>query len=295
MQAVDVLYLVVLAAIWGASFLFMRVAAPEFGPVALIEMRVILAALFLLPVLWSRGRRRGLGEMRANAGPMLVVGVINSAVPFSLLAYATLSLTAGFASILNATAPFFAAIVAYVWLRDRLPPSRVIGLVVGFAGVAVLVWGRASFKPGGGGLAVTAGLAAGLSYGVSANYTKRYLTGVSALATATGSQVGAALALLPFALVSIPGSPPSPRAWAMVVALAVVCTGVAYLIYFRLIARIGPARTVAVTFLIPAFGVLWGRLFLREPVTGQMLAGAAIVLTGTALATGFVKVSRSRS
>ena len=283
--------LVTLAAIWGASFLFMRIAAPELGPVPLILLRVGIAAAVLMPVLALRG---GVRLLRGRHWPILVVGAVNSAVPFCLLAYATLSVTAGFASILNATSPLWGALVAHLWLKDRLTPSRVVGLLVGLAGVVVLVWGRASFRPGGGGLAVAAALAATLSYGIAASYTKRHLAGVDPLAVAAGSQLGATLLLAAPAVALWPATPISPGAWGAVAGLAVACTAVAYVLYFRLIAAVGPARAIAVTFLIPPFAMVWGALFLDEVLTGRTLAGAAVVLVGTALATGLVKLPARR-
>lgn len=283
----DVVELVVLAALWGASFLFMRVAAPEFGPVALIALRVGIAAAFLVPALALRG---GLSGLRGRLLHVLVLGAINSALPFCLLAYATLSVTAGLASILNATSPLWGGLVAHLWLKDRLTRSRTLGLVVGFAGVTFLVWGRASFRPGGAGLAVVAAMAATLSYGVAASYAKRFLAGANPLAVAAGSQVGATLVLLPAAVALWPAGPVPAPAWEAVVALGVACTAVAYVLYFRLIGSVGPARAIAVTFLIPAFAMAWGALFLGEAITVRMLAGAGIVLAGTALATGIVKL-----
>jgi len=283
----DVVELVVLAALWGASFLFMRVAAPEFGPVALIALRVGIAAAFLVPALALRG---GLPGLRGRLLHVLVLGAINSALPFCLLAYATLSVTAGLASILNATSPLWGGLVAHLWLKDRLTRSRTLGLVVGFAGVTFLVWGRASFRPGGAGLAVVAAMAATLSYGVAASYAKRFLAGANPLAVAAGSQVGATLVLLPAAVALWPAGPVSAPAWEAVVALGAACTAVAYVLYFRLIGSVGPARAIAVTFLIPAFAMAWGALFLGEAITVRMLAGAGIVLAGTALATGIVKL-----
>jgi drug/metabolite transporter (DMT)-like permease len=288
----DVVSLVVLAGFWGGSFLFMRVATPEFGPIALIAVRVTIAALVLMPVLAARG---GLRELRESAWPLLVVGVISAALPFSLLAFATLSLTAGFTSILNATAPFFAAIVAFVWLGDRLSRLRVTGLVIGFGGVLLLVWGKASFKGDGAGLALAAGLGSGVCYGIAANYTKVRLSHVGPLVTATGCQVGAAVCWLPLAVWRMPAAMPSLKAWLMVGALGVFCTAIAYILYFRLIARLGPARAVTVTFMVPAFGMLWGRVFLKEGVTWQMLVGTAVILVGTSLTTGLIRPPAGRS
>lgn len=286
MRLSDLSELVLLAALWGGSFLFMRIAAPLFGPVALIELRVGLAAAILLPVLAWRGN---LGLLRRHAAALVFVGITNSGLPFVLYAWAALSVTAGFASIMNATSPLFAALVAWIWLKDRLSPAAMIGLLAGLLGVIVLVWGKASFRAGGTGWAVAACLAATLNYGVAANFTKRYLSGVDPMAIATGSQFYAAVLLAPFALWLWPDENPGSDAWLAVVLLAVGCTGVAYVMYFRLIAHVGPARAIAVTFLIPVFGMLWGAIFLGEQITGNMLAGCAVILGGTGLATGVLR------
>jgi drug/metabolite transporter (DMT)-like permease len=282
--------LVVLAALWGASFLFMRLGAAEFGPVALSAVRVAGAALVLLPLLRWQGQ---VGELRRHWRAIFVVGVTNSALPFLCFSYAALSITAGLSSIFNASSPLFGAVIGWWWLKDRPGPARIAGLVIGFAGVLGLAWEKASFKAGGSGWAIVACLAAALLYGLSANYTKRRLQGVAPLAVAAGSQLSAALVLALPALWWWPAALPSPRAWTMVALLALLCTGVAYLMYFRLIAHVGPANAIAVTFLIPAFAVLWGWLFLAEPLTGAMAAGCAVILLGTALATGVLAPRRA--
>lgn len=288
MRPRDLSELLLLAALWGGSFLFMRIAAPLFGPVPLIELRVGLAAAVLLPVLAWRGK---LGLLRRHAAPLAFVGITNSGLPFVLYAWAALSVTAGFASIVNATAPLFAALVSWVWLKHRLSPGTMVGLLLGLLGVVILVWGKASFRADGSGWAVVACLAATLNYGVAANFTNRYLSGVDPMAIATGSQLYASVLLAPFAVWLWPGENPGADAWLAVILLAVACTGVAYVLYFRLIAHIGPARAIAVTFLIPVFGMLWGAIFLGEQVTGNMLAGCAVILAGTGLATGVLRFS----
>ena len=279
----DRLELLFLGVIWGASFLFMRIAAPEFGALALVEIRVATAAVFLVAVLaW----RRGMHDLPGAALPLTVVGVFSSALPFVLFAYATLSVTAGTAALLNASAPLFGALVAYVWLRDKLTAARVVGLAIGFGGIVLLAWDKVSFRGGGTTLAILAGLGASFSYGLAVNYTKKKLGRVSPLATATGSQIAAALLLLPLAVTNWPSANPSLKSWLSVIVLGMVGTGIANAFYFRLIARIGPARAIAVTYLVPVFGMLWGLVFLHEPVTAAMLAACAVILLGTALATG---------
>ena len=271
--------------LWGGSFLLMRLSVPEFGPMPMVEMRVAVAALFLLPLLLRRGRGDMLSVLTTNWRGLAFVGVTNSAIPFALFAYAMLSITSGFAAILNATSPLFGAIVAVIWLRERLPWPRVIGLLVGFGGVALLVWGKPTFTLGGDTLAIAAALAAALSYGFSPSFIKRHLGHVPSLAIATGSQVVAAIVVLPLAIATWPSTTPSLAAWLAAIALGVGCTGLAYILYFRLIGNVGPTRAIAVTFLVPGFGMLYGALFLAEPVTWEMIAGCVVIVLGTALAT----------
>jgi len=285
MASRDLIDLVLLGAIWGASFLFMRIAVPQFGPIPLIAARVGIAAAFLLAVLARRG---GLRRLTANAGSLTILGAMNSAIPFSLFAYALLAVTAGFAAVLNSTAPLFGALVAFIWLRDRPARRRIVGLVVGFAGVVVLVWSRLSLSADSGTLAVLAGLSAAFLYGIAANYTKMRLRGVDPLVISTGSLVAATVLLLPVAFVYRPRVMPAPASWASAILLGIVCTGIAYLLYFRLIERVGPSKTLAVTYLIPVFGVVWGNVFLHEAITANMIAACTVILVGTALATGAV-------
>ena len=281
----DLIDFTLLAALWGASFLFTRMAAPAFGPLAIADLRTAIAALVLLSLLARRG---GVADLAPNALRLLVLGAFNSAIPFTLFAYAALSITAGLASILNATVPLFAALVAWLWLRDKLTVVQWLGLAIGFAGVLWLSADSASFKPGGSGWAIAAGLLASVSYGFSGNLAKRYFAHVRPLAVATGSQIAAAALLLPLTLLYWPPVMPSTPDWLALIALGVFCTGIAYALYFRLIARIGPTKTMAVTFLIPAFAILWGVLFLSESVTLVMLGGCAVILIGTALATQLI-------
>lgn len=291
MQRRDLLELLGLAAVWGASFIFMRLAVPEFGPAALMELRVGLAALVLLPLAIARRR---LGVMARHWKAILGVGVFNSALPFLLYAYAAQSLGAGFLSVANAVTPVWGAVIGWLWLRDRLPAFRTAGLMIAFSGIVVLVWNKLDFQQGGTGPAVLAAIAAPLCYGIAANWTKRYLTGVDALANATGSMLGAAAVLLPLAILSWPAEPVSWQAWSATILLAVLCTGIAYVSFFRLIASIGPTAAVSVTFLVPIFGVFWGATLLGESVSRNMLLGAAVILAGTALSLGLVGPRRKR-
>jgi len=289
MKPFDLGELVLLAAIWGASFLFMRLGAQEFGPIALATVRVAGASLVLLPLLAAR---QGLGEMRREWRSMLVVGLLNSALPFALFSFAALSITAGLSSILNATTPLWGAVVAWVWLGTRLNGLRIVGLALGFAGVLFLAWDKASFKPGAdhsAAWALAACLGAALCYGMAANYSKRFMSHISPLSVATGSQLTAALMLALPAWALWPAQNPSLQAWAGAGLLALLCSALAYILFFRLMVRIGPTNTIAVTFLIPVFAVLWGYVFLGELFTAQMAVGCGIVLLGLALALGLIK------
>ena len=278
---------IALAAIWGSSFLFMRVGAAEFGPLATAGVRVAIGATTLIPILWFSGHWP---VLRTHAARILLIGVISSAVPFVLFSYAVMSISTGLSSILNATAPLFGALIAWWWLHDRPDRSRVLGLVIGFAGVALLASGKASFKPGGSGWAVLACLGATLCYGIAVNFTKRHLSGVHPLAVATGSQIGAAIGLLVPTWMYWPVQNPGTGACLSLVVLGVLCSAVAYILYFRLIAQVGPARTITVTFLIPVFAVVFGAVFLGEALTGRMLACGVVVVLGTALSTGILRL-----
>lgn len=285
MKPRDLLDLTLLAALWGGSFLFMRYAVPDFGVVPLIWLRVALASICLLPLLLLK---RQFGALRQQAGALTVMGLFNSGLPFLLIAWATLSITAGLASIMNAMTPVFTALIGALWLGDRLDGRRSLGLLLGLAGVALLAADKADFRPGGSGWAIVAMLLATACYGFAANHTRRYLQGVPALVNATGTQLVSALVLLPPALWSWPERMPGLGPWLAALVLGVACSALAYLLFFRLIARVGASRAVTVTFLVPVFGTLWGALFLGEPVTASMLAGGAVVLLGTGLATGVI-------
>ena len=280
-----------LAMIWGASFLFMRTAAVEFGALLTAGLRVGIAALFLLPLLLLKGQGP---VLRAHWKPVFLIGVFNSALPFALYAFAVQHITTGLSSILNATVPLFGAMVAWVWLGDRPTLSRAIGLGIGFLGVLLLAAGEASFKPNASGIAplwaVAACLLATWSYGLSANFAKRFIPHVPPLATATGSQMGATLALLVPSMLTVPPAAPSLQAWGALVVVGVVSTGVAYILYFRLIDQTGPARALTVTFLVPVFAIAYGVVLLGEHITPWMIACGVVIVLGTGLASGLLQL-----
>lgn len=280
---------VLLSSLWGASFLFMRLGAAEFGPLPTAGLRVGLATVFLWPLLLHQGQWPAL---RQHWKPILLGGLLNSAVPFSLFAWAVLHITTGLASILNATVPLFGALVAWLWLGERIQRLRSVGLALGFAGVALLAWrtpGGAGFTSGSALWAMAACLLAATFYAVAASYARRHLAGIPALAIATGSQLGAALGLALPTLWFWPAQMPGLRAWGAIAAIAILCTGIAYILYFRLIAHAGPSRALAVTFLAPVFAVFYGVVFLNERVTPWMLGCGLVIVCGTLLSTGLLQ------
>ncbi len=274
----DFVELVLLAAIWGASFLFMRIAVPEFGPIALIACRVGVGALFLLAVLAVSGKITNLPQ---KVLPYFILGAINTAIPFVLFAYAVTTLPAGFGSVINATVPLFGALIATTLSLEKISLQKGIGLAVGFGGVLLLV--SAKLTVAADRLAIAAGLLAALLYGIAAYYSKKQFAGENPLFVATGSLVAATVLLIPFTLYAWPLSPISTKAWLYGIALGVVCTAVAYLLYFRLIKNVGPTKAITVTYLIPVFGMLWGYMVLSEEITWNMLAGCLVILAGTTL------------
>lgn len=290
MRPRDIAELLLLGALWGGSFLFMRMGAVEFGPLALVFIRVGGAAAMLLPLLLMRGEGAAL---RQHWRAIAVVGVLNSVLPFVLFAAAAMVLTAALMSVFNATAAIWGAVIAWLWLGEKLTATRVLGLVIGIAGVVGLAWGKADFKPGAGGISPALGIAAcvvaTVFYGIASNVSRRHLQGVPPMAVAAGSQAVAALVLLVPAWWAWPAQMPATSAWVGAAALSLLCTGVAYVLFFRLIANAGASQAISVTFLIPGFAMLWGWLALGEQPTQAMLIGCAVILLGTAMATGFVR------
>ena len=269
----------------------MRAGASEFGPVALAAVRVGGASACLLPLrLWRREAAQAWRRWPA----LVVVGLTNSALPFLCFTYAALSLPAGVMSVFNASTPLMGAVIAWLWLNDAMTRQRAVGLAIGFLGVLWLVWSRSGATPAAGldlqavG-PVLACLGATLCYGFAASFAKRYLNDVPAVAVAAGSQFSATLMLAVPAWIWWPAVQPSTRAWGAALLLAVLCTGVAYVVFFRLISQIGPANTISVTFMIPLFAALWGWLFLNEGVSLDMVLGCVTILLGTALTTGVLR------
>ena len=274
--------LLALAALWGGSFLAIRLAAAAFGPFVLIDTRVVLAAAALLLVV---AMRRQPISLRDRWRGYLLLGAVNAAAPFTLIAAAELQLTASLAAILNAVTPLFAALIGAVWLREALTARKLAGLLLGLGGVALVVGWSALPLSEATFLAVGASLLAALCYALGGVMVKARFSAIPPLTLAVGQQIGAGIVLLPLAISHLPAAVPGPGAVLAMLYLALAGTALAYLLYFHLVAHVGPSNTLSVTLLVPVFGVIWSALFLAEPMSASTIAGLAIVLIGVLLAT----------
>jgi drug/metabolite transporter (DMT)-like permease len=275
MRSSDLVRLILLAAIWGASFLFMRILAPVLGPLWTAELRIAIASGVML--LFMFATRRAM-QYPANWRHYLVIGIFNNALPFALFSYAALILPAGYSAIVNSTSPLWGALIGVVALGDKLTARKVAGLLLGIVGVAFLVRLGPAQLSSEVVLAVLACAVAAFCYGLAAAYSKKKAVGIAPLLMATGSQLAAALVLLPtLPLAPIRGEL-TPFILVIAGALALLCSAVAYLLYFQLLANVGPSKALTVTFLIPLFALLWGALFLHEAITLTMLIGCALVV-----------------
>ena len=283
MRPRDFAGLTLLGALWGGSFLFIRVAVPALGPFLLVELRVGLAVVVLVLYTLAVG---GLPKIRSRWRSFLVLGFFNAAVPFSLISAAEIQLTASLAAILNSTTVMFTAMVAAVWMGDALTGRKLFGIVLGIFGVAVLVGWDPMPLNGAVLLAVAAMLVASLSYALGATYAKHSFSGIPPTGMAIGQLTAATVLLLPLSVISVPDRTPSLTVALCMLGLALLSTALAYLIYFRLIENVGPTSTVTVTLLVPVFGLLFGVLLLDEPFGVGTLAGLVVILLSVVLITG---------
>lgn len=274
--------LVLLASLWGASFLFIRVAVPHFGPLPLAAVRSVIATLTLLPILYLSG---GSALFRQHWRHLAVIALISTAIPATCLSISTQLTSAGFASILNAMTPMFSALLGWLWMGEALTAAVILGVMLGFTGVSVLLFDRDTLDSGFALLPILVGMTAASLYAFTGLYTRRFTPGLPAIVIATGSQGFSALFLLPFTAFLWPEVPIPAQAWLSIGLLGVFCTGFAFIIFFHLLETVGVVRTVIVTYLIPMFAMLWGYLFIGESITPQMAAGALCILAGIGLIT----------
>ena len=287
MRPADVARLVALGAMWGASYLFMRVAVPHLGALPMIELRVLVAGLLIAAFLYGSGRTAG---WRRHWRSWLVVGTIGTAVPFVLIAEALRSIDASTAAILNALVPLFATIVAALWIREPITPPKAAGIALSLAGTAVLVGWTPAPMSGKELTAAAMSIAATLLYGCSIVFSKVRLREATPMATSAATLLLAALVLAPFTPLDRDLAAVPANAWLAVLGLAIVSTTVAFIFYYRLIADIGPVKASTVTLLVPVFGMIWGVLFLGEPLTPGRVTGCAVILLGCALILGVLRL-----
>jgi drug/metabolite transporter (DMT)-like permease len=287
MSAKEFGVLVVLGAIWGASFMFIKVGGAEIQPFFLVEMRLGLAALVMLAIV---ARQRGaLAGLVSHWRPLLVMGILNCALPYSLLTWGETYISSGLAAILNACAPLWSALLGFVWVwAERLPLGRLLGVLVGLGGVVLLV--SANLSGGEEGtmqfLAQGAVLMMALSYAVAGTYGRKVLKDVQPIIPAAGQLITGALVLMPLAAFQVPQVMPSWQALGAVATLAIAGTALASLLFYWLLARVGTTKTLLVTYLLPVFALMWGALFLREEVTLPAVIGLALVLLGITITSG---------
>ncbi len=282
MKIAQLLQLLLLASLWGASFLFIKLAVPHFGVVPLTAVRSLVATVTLMPILLLRGKWP---EFRKHWPHILVIGLISTAIPASMLSISTQYTSAGFASILNALTPLFSALVAWLWLKESLTVPVVAGISLGFFGVLVMVFDTQSISSDFVLLPILAGVTGTFLYGLTGNYSRRFTQAVSPIVITAGCQLFSALFMVPLSIFLWPTTSIPIEAWLYGVILGVFCTAVAFILYFQLLEKIGVVRTVVVTYLVPVFGMLWGTLFLPENITLKMMIGAALILAGVGLST----------
>ena len=287
----DISELLFLSAIWGSSFLFLRLTSPVFGPIFLIEMRVLSGLAVLLPLVLFLGK---LAEFQKHWKMIATVSLMNMAIPFCFFAFSAVYIGAGLLSIINATVPIFSACVAYVVYKERLSGSSLLGLLIGFLGVVVLMFNPDESFGSSGWLAILSALLACLLYGTAINLTVNNLQGVSGLTITAGGLFVSSLVLLPFAFWARPEVLPVGNIWWSVFALGIVCTGFGFVMFYRLIDRIGAGRAIMTTYLIPVFSILWGNIFLGESVTLIMVVGCILVLLGVGLTTKKSNIDKVR-
>src|SRR4051812_28513189 len=284
--------LIVLSSLWGASFMFIKIGDRELEPSTLIFLRLAIGALVLAPIAFAKlGRSQVTRELRTAAWPLVVVGLVNSAIPVVMIAWAETRIDSGLTAVIQASAPLFTALLAIGFVRsERVYGARLAGLFVGFAGVALLVGGR----PGGEVLAAVAVVASALCYAIAALYSGRRLGGVSPLATAFGTLTAASIALAPLAIAQAPAEFPSWEVVLSVLALGIGGTGIAYVLYYALISGAGASNAILITYLVPAVALFYGSVFLDEAVTAAAIGGLALILGGVALGSGAVRVGRRK-
>ncbi len=286
---------ILLSAIWGSSFMFTKIAAQDIGAITTAFWRVAIGAMFLLPLLVLK---RQTALLKQHWKKAFVLGIFYAGIPFTAYSFALMTISTSTAAIVNATTALFGALIAWLWLKEKPGLSRSVGLVLGFTGVSLLALQNAHAAPTHALAAQLIGmlvcLLAPMCYGLSASYTKLYFTDIPALVSSTGSQLGATFFLAPFAIFFWPDHSMQFSTVGSLLALGVVCTGLAFIMFFRIIALAGPSKALTVTFAVPVFAAFYGVTFLNENVTLTMMLCAVVILVGISLSTGLVRLPIKR-
>ena len=264
----------ILGAVWGSAFMFIKIATPELGPIALVNIRLAVAGLIFIPFLLQE---KYLKHFRSNLKNILVLSIINTALPFTLFAYASLESTSSMMTILNGTTAIMAVVISTIWLKISLNFFQIGGVFIGLFGIVVLA------NPDNVYISTKATifcLAAAFCYALSANYIQKFAYKTNTTVLIGWSLVIAAILLIPLTLLNLPAKFPSTNVIFSILWLGVISTGIAFLGYVRLIEKVGAVKTATVAYFIPVFGVIWGYVFLGEPITLQILIGMMLILTG---------------
>ena len=264
----------ILGAVWGSAFMFIKIATPELGPIALVNIRLAVAGLIFIPFLLQN---KYLKHVKSNLKNILVLSIVNTALPFSLFAFASLESSSNMLSILNGTTAIMAVVISTIWLKVKLNVYQIMGVFVGLFGIIVLA------NPDNIYISTKATifcLGAAFCYALSANYIQKFAHKTNTTVLIGWSLVIASILLIPLTLLNLPSQFPSPKVIFSILWLGVISTGIAFLGYVRLIEKIGAVKTATVAYFIPVFGVIWGYIFLSEPITLQILIGMMLILTG---------------
>jgi len=284
-----------LGALWGMSYVFIRLTVGTVAPIVMVESRLLIGAICIgVFSLFIQSWRVNLVPFKKDLPRITLISIFNSVLPFAFFAYSMQYLNAGVGGILNSVSPIWSAIIGALWLKERLNISRICGLMLGCAGIVFLMWGKAHFSEDGLGLAVLASVCLTLSYGIASNMIKVYGQGIPTnCLTFSSLAIGALILLIP-ALQQLPEVALSTSVWVGILGLGIGSTAIGYILFFRLIEDTSPSIAISVTFLVPVFSILWGTVFLDEVPTMRMLIGGLIIVLGTALAVGFIQFPNNK-
>ncbi|MDA9068797.1 DMT family transporter, partial [Gammaproteobacteria bacterium] len=270
--------LILLGAVWGSAFMFIKISADDFGPILLVNLRLLLAGALFLPFLL---RKKYLAHFKSHIPGILILSIFSNAFPFTMFSYASLGATSNMLGILNGTTAFMTMVVAYFWLKESITPKQIFGIILGFLGILVLVNpANGSATLGASGFA----LVGALSYSFSGVYIQKYQLKANKFVLIGWAMLFGGLLLTPFSFFNLPDQMPDNNAIAALLWLGIVSTGIAYLGYIRLIEQIGAVRTSTVTYLLPVFSIIWGSIFLQEKITWIIFGGFIFVMIGMYLA-----------